>query len=93
MPRFIKWLSALPGDCVLAAHPLIFDGVWLDWYMRKYANAQAFGGPSDASCPFIGAGIDIPSYVQGGFRLDYFRVRPDYPANLYNNIEHTHTRI
>lgn len=93
MTNFCGWISTLPGDPVLAAHPLIFDGCWLDWYLRKFTTNRAFGGPFPGDCPFVGAGIDVPSFVQAAIGLPYSRHRPNYPPELLDGIEHTHKPI
>ena len=36
----------------------------LDWYLRRFCNAAVFSGPFRIRCPFVGAGVDVPSYVQ-----------------------------
>ena len=93
MPSFCRWLGTLPGDLVLAAHPLIFDGLWLDWYLREFTSSRVFAGPFQGRCLFTGAGIDIPSYVQAALGLNYVRARPDYPADLLDDIAHTHRPV
>jgi hypothetical protein len=41
----LVWLDALPKDLVFAAHPLLFDGRWVDWYLRKFSECRLFKGP------------------------------------------------
>ncbi len=64
MLEYSDWIEGLPGGCVFAAHPLVFDGIWIDWYLRKYTDARVFDGPFRGRNLFVGAGIDIPSYVR-----------------------------
>ena len=90
MARCLHWLESLGSDLVLAAHPLLLDGLWLDWYLRKFCNAAVFAGPFDIRCPFIGAGVDVPSYVQAALNMTYFTARPDYPAELLGGVPHSH---
>lgn len=90
MGRCLAWLESLGSDLALAAHPLLFDGVWLDWYLRRFCDAAAFGGPFHIRCPFVGGGIDVPTYVQAALNLEYFRARPDYPPELLSEMPHTH---
>ena len=93
MERCLSWLERLRPDLVLAAHPLLFDGIWLDWYFRNFCDAAAFRGPFRVRCPFVGAGVDVPSYVQAALNLEYFRARPDYPSDLLGDVPHTHKPI
>ena len=91
--RCLAWLEGLGTDLVLAAHPLLFDAIWLDWYFRRFCDAAAFRGPFRVRCPFVGAGIDVPSYVQAALNMDYFRARPNYPPELLGNGPHAHRPI
>ena len=93
MGSCLSWLESLGPELALAAHPLLFDGIWLDWYLRRFCDAAAFGGPFRVRCPFVGAGVDVPSYVQAALNLEYFRVRPDYPPDLLGDVPHTHKPI
>ena len=90
MLQCLRWLESLGSDLVLAAHPLLLDGLWFDWYLRKFGNAAVFGGPFDIRCPFVGAGVDVPSYVQAALNMAYFTARPDYPPELLGGALHTH---
>ena len=91
--RCLHWLERFGPDVALATHPLLFDGLWLDWYFRKFCGAAVFSGPFRIRCPFVGAGIDVPSYVQAALNMEYFRVRPDYPPRLLGDVPHTHKPI
>jgi len=93
MRGFADWVQALPGDAVFAAHPLVFDGLWLDWYLRRFTGTRLFGGPFPGRSLFVGAGIDIPSFVQAALGMEYFRERPDYPAELLDGVPHTHRAL
>ena len=93
MEHRLDWLKGLGPDLVLAAHPLLMDGVWLDWCLRRFCNAAVFSGPFRIRCPFVGAGVDVPSYVQATWNIEYFTARPDYPPELLRDVSHTHRPI
>ena len=93
MERCIDWLEGLGPELALAAHPLLMDGIWLDWYLRRFCNAAVFRGPFHVRCPFVGAGVDVPSYVQAALQMEYFTARPDYPPELLRDVPHTHKPI
>ncbi len=90
MADFVDWLAALPGARVLAAHPLMLDGLWIDWYLRRFADLRVFEGPFPGSSPFAGPGIDIPSFVQAALGLPYSETRPDYPPAFLGGFAHSH---
>src|SRR5690348_7013558 len=37
MMRLVGWVRSMPAPCVFAAHPLAFDGLWVDFYLRRFA--------------------------------------------------------
>ena len=93
MERCLSWLESLGPELALAAHPLLFDGIWLDWYFKKYCNTAVFSGPFRIRCPFVGAGVDVPSYVHAALSMEYFKERPNYPPELLGDVPHTHKPI
>ncbi len=93
MERCLSWLESLGPELALAAHPLMFDGIWLDWYLRRFCNASVFRGPFRIRCPFVGAGVDVPSYVQAALNLEYLGDRPEYPAEVRGGLAHTHKPV
>ncbi len=93
MERCLFWLESLGSELALAAHPLMFDGIWLDWYLRRFCNASVFRGPFRIRCPFVGAGVDVPSYVQAALNLEYLGDRPEYPAEVRGGLLHTHRPV
>ena len=93
MERCLSWLESLGSELALAAHPLMFDGIWLDWYLRRFCNASVFRGPFRIRCPFVGAGVDVPSYVQAALNLEYLGDRPEYPAEVRGGLPHTHKPV
>jgi hypothetical protein len=90
---FVAWVRDLPSEAVFAAHPLIFDGLWVDWYLRRFAQTRLFRGPHPGAVLFVGAGIDIPSYVQAAMGMSYFHKRPDYPPEILDGVPHSHKPV
>ena len=93
MESCLDWLEGLGPELALAAHPLLMDGIWLDWYLRRFCNAAVFSGPFRIRCPFVSTGVDVPSYVQAALKMEYFTARPDYPPELLRDVPHTHKPI
>ncbi len=94
MERYVIWLRALPWPRVFVSHPLTFDGVWLDWYLRRFTALPLFTSFFDEDPLFFGAGIDLQSLIAGRLCLDYAAcVRSAYPKAWFDGHEHTHKAI
>ncbi|MGV1792734.1 DNA polymerase III subunit epsilon [Rhizobium sp. A37_96] len=90
MRAWADWVKSRPGDPVFAAHPLSFDGPWMDWYLQKFIGCRLFKHPRDPSL-CVGAGLDIPSLVMGVTGWDYRHCSRDhYPAGWLGNYRHNH---
>lgn len=89
--NFVEFVDGFEGDRVIVAHPLSFDGAWIDYYLRRFADLRLFTGPFGGRSLFFGAGIDLPSYAMGVLGEDYRRCRREcYPKELLGPTEHTH---
>lgn len=94
MADFKAWVQALPGVKCFAARPLLFDGEWIDEYLKTFANARALVGPYREDQIFEGAGIDIPSFAAALFGLPYADVTKEKIAPLWlGGFPHTHRAI
>jgi hypothetical protein len=94
MPSYVRWLRELPHRVVFVANPLVFDALWLDWYLRMFADARLHCGPYGGERLFVGSGIDLPSLVMGTMRWEYVRCRrANYPAEWFGEHLHTHRAI
>lgn len=38
MARYASWVKSLPGQKCFAASPLAFDGLWIDFYLRRFTR-------------------------------------------------------
>ena len=91
---FCVWVRGLPGRPVFVAHPLAFDGPWIDWYLRRFAGLRLFEGPWTRERLFHGTGIDLPSLVSGTLGWDYLDCRlENYPAEWLGGHAHTHLAL
>ena len=88
---FEAFVRGYDGRRIFLAHPLAFDGVWIDHYMQKVLGQglMAFHGVEDPL--FFGAGIDLPSFVSGALGIDYGLCRHgSYPSDVATDLAHTH---
>jgi hypothetical protein len=92
MQRYRDWLSELPGRPVFAAHPLGFDGPWVDYYLRRFLQTPLLAMPWQTSRIFHGAGLCIRSFAKGVLGPD--TPAPNaYPTAWLGNHAHTHRAI
>ncbi len=89
MAAFAAWVRTLPAPRLYAAYPLIFDGPWIDWYLRRFTDATLCD-PFRPGALFSGTGIDVPTYVQTVLRLSHSLSRKDYPAEILTTSVRLH---
>lgn len=88
---FCAWVRGLPGRPVFVAHPLAFDGRFVDWYLRTFAGLRLYEGPWTRTRLFHGTGIDLPSLIAGKLGWDYLDCRLDnYPEAWLGGHAHSH---
>lgn len=95
MNRFIRWVEGFSTPRIFAARPLMFDGMWIDYYLRAYTDTRPFEGPTPARLVFSGAGLDIMSYANGIFGSSRYH-SPQYselPENWLGNHTHSHRAL
>lgn len=89
--EFVDFVRSHEGDKIIVGHPLTFDGLWIDHYLRRFAAMRLFRGPFSGPELFFGAGIDLPSLAMGILGEDYRRCRREYyPPELLGPTLHTH---
>lgn len=92
--RFVDWVRSLAGEPIFAAHPVALDGLWLDFYLRRFTGRQLFEGPWVADRLFRHPPLCIMSMVagrtgRGQWECDVNR----YPAEWLGSVAHTHRAI
>lgn len=93
MPAYAGWLGGLPGTPVFVAHPLTFDGLWIDWYLQRYVGRRLFRRPRSPGLCFA-SGLDLPSMVMAVTGWDYRRCsRDSYPKHWLGGHDHSHRAI
>ncbi len=92
MPDLLAFLRGLPGPRVFVAHPLAFDGAWIDAYLQRYAGLRLFM-PNAGDPPFHGAGIDLATHVRALFDLPWTVAPPPYPNVLRDGLPHDHDAL
>lgn len=94
MNSFVAWVDGFPGEKVFSARPLLFDGGWIDEYLKTFANVRALKGPYRQRQIFAGAGIDIPTFACALFGLPFADVTAEaVRADWLGEHPHTHRAI
>ncbi len=94
MARFVTWVRSLPSPRTFAASPVLFDGGWIDYYLRRFTRYGLVQGPYETDRLFDGPGLCLRSYaaaITGQPVAEVSTAR--LPAEWFGNIEHTHRAI
>ncbi len=94
MVSYVDWIRALPAPALFVAHPLAFDGLWIDWCLRRFTGHRLAHGPLPGEPLFHGTGLDLPSLVMGVMGWNFDRCnRAHYPPDWLGGHAHTHRAI
>ncbi len=93
MNDFVVFVNALPVPRVFVAHPLAFDGSWIDHYLRLFTDHQLLDGRYHSD-PLFHDSLCLRSYgaaVTGRYVGD---VDPTtLPSEWFGEVPHTHRAI
>ncbi|MBD24704.1 MAG: hypothetical protein CMG46_06835 [Candidatus Marinimicrobia bacterium] len=92
MEDLVNWVRDLPGNVLFCAAPLMGDGIWLDWYLKKFTDYRITMPQSNRPL-FVGDGLDIMSYVQAVLGLAHTPIMKDLPTYLLTGVNHNHFAI
>ncbi|GLY96643.1 exonuclease [Actinoplanes sp. NBRC 103695] len=94
LARFVTWVKELPAPRMFAAHPLAFDGVWIDYYLRRFTRYAASQGPYEKDLLFHSSGLCLRSYAAAVLGRPPAEVTSQtLPPEWLGDIEHTHRAI
>ena len=96
MNEFANWVEKHSAPRIFAASPVLFDGGWIDEYLKTYVTTRIFNGPFKWRRLFDGNGLDIPSYLGGlfGWPAERFdEMVHQAPDSWRGKIKHTHRAI
>jgi hypothetical protein len=94
MARFVAWVRDLPGQRMFAAHPLAFDGNWIDYYLRRFTGYGVSQGPYEKDPLFQSPALCLRSYAAAVLNRPPAEVTSaTLPPGWLGDIEHTHRAI
>ncbi len=89
--RFVAWVRGFGPAAVFVGSPMIFDGVWVDWYLRRFAGTRLLRAPRSEAHLFVGGGLDLASFVMGRTGLSYRACsEKQYPEAWFGGHPHSH---
>ena len=85
MREYAAWLGGLPGNPVFVGYPVVFDYMFVQWYLHKFTG----------SSPFSFSALDIKSYAMALLKTEYRdTVKSVMPARWFDdNLPHTHLAL
>lgn len=94
MMRYVAWVRGLPGQPIFAAHPLAFDGAWIDFYLRRFCGIRILKGPWEGERLFYTAGLCLQAFAAGRTGRDFAACFTGaYPPDWMGHVPHDHTSI
>lgn len=85
MPAYVEWLKGLPGQPVFVGYPVVFDYMFVQWYLHRYAGES----------PFSFIGLDIRTYAMAVLRCDFADIaKSKMPRDWFDDgLPHTHKAL
>jgi hypothetical protein len=93
MAGFVAYVQGVPGTRIFVAHPLAFDGSWIDHYLRSFTAHQLLDGMYDEHRLFHDT-LCLRSYGAAVTGRVVGDVRPaTLPTEWFGEVPHTHRAI
>ena len=84
MLQYVAWLEGLPGKPVFVGYPVVFDYMFVQWYLHKFTGGS----------PFSFSALDIKTYAMAVLRKDYSdTVKSIMPERWFDGLPHTHLAL
>lgn len=84
MQRYVAWLDALPGKPVFVGYPVVFDFLFVYWYLMRFVGRS----------PFSHSALDIKTYAMALLKQPYRRIsKRTMPTEWFDPLPHTHVAL
>ena len=93
MTDFVAFVLGLSGPRIFAAHPVAFDGSWIDFYLRRFTEHQLIEGIYESE-PLFHDTLCLRSYAAAVTGRSVREVSPaTLPSEWLGEVPHTHRAI
>ena len=84
MKEYVEWLKALPGKPVFVGYPVVFDFMFVHWYLIRFAGES----------PFSFVGLDIKTFAWAMLGTKFREtVKSTMPERWFDDLPHTHEAL
>jgi hypothetical protein len=91
MKRFVAWVRSLEGAPVFVSHPIALDGLWMDYYLKRFTDEHLLEGPWRKHRMFQATLCLMSLAVAFVTKSPLFY--GSYPSQLLGETAHTHRAI
>lgn len=82
--EYVEWLKALPGTPVFVGYPAVFDHMFIQWYLIRFAGES----------PFSFSGLDIKTFAWAMLKTNFREtVKSAMPKRWFDDLPHTHEAL
>ncbi len=84
MRDYVAWLRALPGEPVFVGYPVVFDYMFIQWYLHRFTGGS----------PFSFFALDIKTYAMALLKTEFRETtKAVMPAHWFDDLPHTHKAL
>jgi hypothetical protein len=84
MSEYAAWLKQLPGKPVFVGYPVVFDYMFVQWYLHKFTGGS----------PFSFFALDIKTYAMAVLKTEYRETtKAVMPERWFDALPHTHQAL
>jgi hypothetical protein len=81
MQEYTAWLKKLPGKPVFVGYPVVFDYMFVQWYLHRFTGGS----------PFSFFALDIKTFAMVLLKKSYRdTTKAVMPKRWFDNLPHTH---
>jgi hypothetical protein len=84
MWKYLGWLKTLPDKPVFVGYPVVFDFMWVYWYLIRFTGES----------PFSFSGLDIKSFAMAMMKSEFHEtIKRTMPRRWFDRLPHTHQAL